>query len=174
MTRKTFRKILAIIIWLAPIWLASCVVFLGDFIVEGGLLWPPLTGFAVLFALGGVILGAFDLALLAAFPQRVFAVMSSEVLVAVPLFVFMGVMLERSRVAEDLLDAMSRALGARPGGLALSVTTVGMLLAASTGIVGATVVTMGLLALPTMLARGYKPSFALTAMHNHLGAKFPI
>ena len=121
-----------------------------------------LAGVAVLFALGGVILGAFDLALLAAFPQRVFAVMSSEVLVAVPLFVFMGVMLERSRVAEDLLDAMSRALGARPGGLALSVTTVGMLLAASTGIVGATVVTMGLLALPTMRSFGLFSRFAMS------------
>lgn len=119
-----------------------------------------LAGVAALFALGGALLGVFDLALLAAFPQRIFSVMSSEVLVAVPLFVFMGVMLERSRVAEDLLEAMSRMLGARPGGLALSVTVVGMLLAASTGIVGATVVTMGLLALPTMLARGYKPSFA--------------
>ncbi len=119
-----------------------------------------LAGAATLFALIGAFAGAFDLALLAAFPQRIFSVMSSEVLVAVPLFVFMGVMLERSRVAEDLLDAMSRALGKRPGGLALSVTAVGMLLAASTGIVGATVVTMGLLALPTMLARGYRPSFA--------------
>ena len=119
-----------------------------------------LAGTATIFALAGHFAGAFDLALLVAFPQRIFAVMSSEVLVAVPLFVFMGVMLERSRVAEDLLDTMGQAFGSRPGGLALSVTIVGMLLAASTGIVGATVVTMGLLALPTMLNRGYSPSFS--------------
>jgi TRAP-type mannitol/chloroaromatic compound transport system permease large subunit len=86
--------------------------------------------------------------------------MSNEVLVAVPLFVFMGVMLERSKVAEELLDGMGRLFGGLPGGIAYSVTVVGMLLAASTGVVGATVVTMGLLSLPTMLTRGYSASFA--------------
>ncbi|MEM7425080.1 MAG: TRAP transporter large permease subunit [Pseudomonadota bacterium] len=139
----------------ATMLLAVCGLLMAGFPVAF-----TLAGVATLFALGGAAAGAFDLALLAAFPQRIFAVMSSEVLVAVPLFVFMGVVLERSRVAEDLLDAMSRSIGSLPGGLALAVTLVGMLLAASTGIVGATVVTMGLLALPTMLARGYRPSFA--------------
>ena len=119
-----------------------------------------LAGVATLFALLGAFLGVFDLGLLVAFPQRIFAVMSSEVLVAVPLFVFLGVMLERSKVAEDLLSTMSQAFGARPGGLAVSVTLVGMLLAASTGIVGATVVTMGLLALPTMMRAGYGHAFS--------------
>ena len=76
------------------------------------------------------------------------------------LFVFLGVMLERSKVAEDLLSTMSQTFGARPGGLAISVTLVGMLLAASTGIVGATVVTMGLLALPTMLKANYNRAFS--------------
>ena len=119
-----------------------------------------LAGSALIFAGIGSLLGMFDLSLLSAFPQRIFSTMSSEVLVAVPLFVFMGVMLERSKVAEELLDNMGRAFGALPGGLAYSVTVVGALLAASTGIVGATVVTMGLLSLPTMIRRGYNIPFA--------------
>ena len=86
--------------------------------------------------------------------------MNNEVLIAVPLFVFMGVMLEKSRIAEELLDAMALMFGPMRAGLGISVTLVGMLLAASTGIVGATVVTMGLLSLPTMLRRGYDPKVA--------------
>jgi tripartite ATP-independent transporter DctM subunit len=86
--------------------------------------------------------------------------MTNETLIAVPLFVFMGVMLERSRVAESLLDTMAMLFGPLRGGLGISVTLVGMLLAASTGIVGATVVTMGLLSLPIMMRRGYSPSLA--------------
>ena len=86
--------------------------------------------------------------------------MSNETLVAVPLFVFMGITLERARIAEDLLDTLSSLFGSLRGGLGISVTLVGMLLAASTGIVGATVVTMGLLSLPTMLKRGYAPDIA--------------
>jgi tripartite ATP-independent transporter DctM subunit len=119
-----------------------------------------LAGASGAFALLGYGLGAFDLTFLTAMPQRIYATMSNEVLVAVPLFVFMGVMLERSKVAEELLDGMGRLFGGLPGGIAYSVTVVGMLLAASTGVVGATVVTMGLLSLPTMLARGYSASFA--------------
>ncbi|HFB98021.1 MAG TPA: TRAP transporter large permease subunit, partial [Bryobacterales bacterium] len=119
-----------------------------------------LAGTGLLFALFGHLIGVFSLSFLYAFPQRIFAIMSSEVLVAVPLFVFMGVMLERSKVAEELLDNMGRAFGSRPGGLAYSVTVVGALLAASPGIVGATVVTMGLLSLPTMLRRGYNIPFS--------------
>ena len=86
--------------------------------------------------------------------------MTNEVLVAVPLFVFMGVMLERSKVAEDLLQTLGLLFGSLSGGLGISVVLVGMLLAASTGIVGATVVTMGLLSLPTMLKAGYDPKLA--------------
>ena len=119
-----------------------------------------LAGTASIFAFLGYLLGVFDLSFLTAFPQRIFAIMNSEILVAVPLFVFMGVMLERSKVAEELLDNMGRLFGAFPGGLVFSVSIVGALLAASTGIVGATVVTMGLLSLPTMLKRGYSKTLA--------------
>ncbi len=130
------------------------------FLIMGYPVAFTLAGTGLLFALAGSLLGNFDVSILTAFPQRIFAIMSSEVLVAVPLFVFMGVMLERSKVAEELLDNMGRAFGSRPGGLAYSVTVVGALLAASTGIVGATVVTMGLLSLPTMLRRGYNIPFS--------------
>ncbi len=105
-------------------------------------------------------MGEFHIIFYAAIPSRVFGVMSNEILVAVPLFVFMGVMLERSKVAEDLLKTMGQCFGRLPGGLGISVTLVGMLLAASTGIVGATVVTMGLLSLPTMLRAGYDHKLA--------------
>ena len=114
-----------------------------------------LAGSAMAFAFIGYFLNVFDITFLAAFPQRIFATMTNEVLVAVPLFIFMGVMLERSKIAEQLLDNMGRLFGRLPGGIAFSVTIVGALLAASTGIVGATVVTMGLLSLPTMIRRGY-------------------
>ncbi len=128
-----------------------------------------MIGFPVAFSLGGVALifaglgaafGAFDISFLGFFPNRIFGFMTNEVLIAVPLFVFMGVMLERSKVAEELLDTLGMAFGSLPGGLGISVCVVGALLAASTGIVGATVVTMGLLSLPTMLRRGYDPSLA--------------
>jgi tripartite ATP-independent transporter DctM subunit len=119
-----------------------------------------LSGTALLFALFGSATGTFDPAYLAAVPSRLFGIMVNQTLVAVPLFVFMGVMLERSKLAENLLDTLSALFGAIRGGLSMAVTLVGMLLAASTGIVGATVVTMGLLSLPTMLRRGYDPGVA--------------
>jgi len=119
-----------------------------------------LGGTALAFALLGDVLGLFDPAFLAALPNRIYGVMTNETLIAAPLFVFMGVMLERSQVAESLLDTMAMLFGSVRGGLGISVTLVGMLLAASTGIVGATVVTMGLLSLPTMLRRGYDPKIA--------------
>ena len=114
-----------------------------------------LGGTALIFAGAGVLAGVFNEALLSGLPNRIFGIMSNETLIAVPLFVFMGVTLERARIAEELLDTLSRLFGSLRGGLGISVTLVGMLLAASTGIVGATVVTMGLLSLPTMLRRGY-------------------
>ena len=119
-----------------------------------------LGGTALLFASAGVIGGGFDAAFLTGLPSRIFGIMSNETLVAVPLFVFMGITLERARIAEDLLETLSALFGRLRGGLGISVTLVGMLLAASTGIVGATVVTMGLLSLPTMLKRGYSPEIA--------------
>ncbi len=119
-----------------------------------------LAGGALLFAILAWALGVFDISLLRAFPQRIFAIMRNEVLVAVPLFVFMGVMLERSNIAQELLENMGRLFGSLRSGLGISVCIVGALLAASTGIVGATVVTMGLLSLPTMLRHGYDPRLA--------------
>ncbi len=119
-----------------------------------------LGGTALAFAFVGGWLDLFDPAFLEALPNRLYGIMTNETLIAVPLFIFMGVMLERSRVAESLLDTMAMLFGPLRGGLGISVALVGMLLAASTGIVGATVVTMGLLSLPTMLRRHYNPALA--------------
>src|SRR5690554_7392129 len=140
-----------------PLWMfaAVCLVLMLGYPVAF-----TLAGVALVFAGGGIIGGIFSPALLHTFPSRIFGIMSNYTLVAVPLFVFMGVMLEKSRLAEALLSNMARACGRLPGGLGLSVILVGALLAASTGIVGATVVTMGLISLPTMLRQGYHPSLA--------------
>ncbi len=135
----------------------------------GAIIVVLLAGYPVAFTLAGVSLlvaalamafGAFEPALLLTLPFRIFGIMTNEILVAVPLFVFMGVTLQRSRVAEDLLETLSRLCAALPAGLGISVLLVGTLLAASTGIVGATVVTLGLLALPGMLRRGYDPALS--------------
>ena len=119
-----------------------------------------LAGVALIFALIGIMTGMFDPAFLSAFPSRIFGIMSNETLIAVPVFVFMGVMLERSKLADQLLQALAQLMRRVPGGLGLAVMLVGALMAASTGIVGATVVTMGLLSLPTMLRNNYAPSIA--------------
>jgi tripartite ATP-independent transporter DctM subunit len=119
-----------------------------------------LAGTALLFALAGTLSGHFDMAFLQAMPNRLFGTMDNTTLIAVPLFVLMGVMLEKSRLSEDLLESMADLLGGFRSGLGISVVVVGALLAASTGIVGATVVTMGLMSLPTMLKRGYSPAQA--------------
>ena len=132
-----------------------------------------LTGYPVAFALGGtallfsfigILTGTFDPAFLTALPNRLYGIMTNMTLIAVPLFIFMGVMLEKSKVADKLLDTMALLFGSMRGGLGISVIIVGMLLAASTGIVGATVVTMGLLSLPTMIKRGYDPAIATGAI----------
>ncbi|HQZ30782.1 MAG TPA: TRAP transporter large permease subunit [Arenimonas sp.] len=146
--------------------LMLCLLLLGLF---AGL----ASGFPVAFVLGGVALlvaglgmalGNFDPSFLEAFPNRIFGVMTNETLVAVPLFVFMGIMLERSRIAESLLEAVASLFGRKRGGLVVAVLLVGALLAASTGIVGATVVAMGLISLPTMLRNGYCPRLASGAI----------
>ena len=142
--------------WVAGLLFVTVIVFL----LAGFPVAFTLGGTALIFAGAGVLGGGFNEALLTGLPNRIFGVMSNETLVAVPLFVFMGVTLERARIAEDLLETLSLLFGRLRGGLGISVTLVGMLLAASTGIVGATVVTMGLLSLPTMLKRGYSPSVA--------------
>ena len=132
-----------------------CLVLLAGYPVAFS-----LAGTALAFAGFGIISGTFEPAFLNALPSRLLGIMTNQTLLAVPLFVLMGVMLEKSRAAEELLDNMARLFGRMRGGLGISATLVGMLLAASTGIVGATVVTMGLLSLPTMLRRGYDPALA--------------
>lgn len=123
-----------------------------------------LFGFPVAFTLGGlsVIFGYFTLGIefFNFLPSRIMGVMSNYVLIAVPLFIYMGIMLEKSGIAEELLDTMAILFGKVRGGLAISVIVVGTMLAASTGIVGATVITMGLISLPTMLRRNYDPALA--------------
>ena len=142
-------------------WLAlGLFVAVFIFLLSGFPVAFTLAGTALLFAGIGSLTGDFDNAFLQALPNRLYSIMINQTLVAVPLFVFMGVMLERSRIAENLLDTMARLFGSLRGGIGISVTLVGMMLAASTGIVGATVVTMGLLSLPTMLKRGYDPRIA--------------
>jgi tripartite ATP-independent transporter DctM subunit len=119
-----------------------------------------LAGVSLLFASVAAAFGAFDIAYLEALPSRIFGTMNNETLMAVPLFVFMGLVLERARIADDLLETLGMLFGRVRGGLGVSVIVVGALLAASTGIVGATVVTMGLLSLPVMLKHGYDPKVA--------------
>ena len=119
-----------------------------------------LAGSALAFALIGSWLGVFDLRLLNSLPLRFYATLTNEVLVAIPLFIFMGVLLERSRLGEELLETLGALFGRVRGGLGYAVIIVGMLLAATTGIIGATVVTMGLISLPGMLRAGYDPKLA--------------
>lgn len=119
-----------------------------------------LSGTAILFALFGLYMDMFDLSFLGAFPERIYGIIGNQTLIAIPLFIFMGVMLERAKISEELLETMGLLFGKIRGGLGISVCIVGALLAASTGIVGATVVTMGLISLPTMLRFKYSPSFA--------------
>jgi tripartite ATP-independent transporter DctM subunit len=135
--------------------LVVCLVLMAGYPVA-----LSLSGTALIFALAGYATGTFDMAFLQALPNRLFGTIKNTTLIAVPLFVFMGVMLEKSRLAEDLLESMADLLKGFRSGLGLSVVLVGALLAASTGIVGATVVTMGLMSLPTMLKRGYSSSQA--------------
>lgn len=119
-----------------------------------------LAGVSLIYALIGSSVGLFDLAYISALPSRIYGIMTNDLLIAVPLFVFMGVMLERAKIAEELLENMASLCWRMRSGLGLSTMLVGALLAASTGIVGATVVTMGLISLPTMLKRGYSPQIA--------------
>ncbi|GGB35699.1 C4-dicarboxylate ABC transporter [Roseibium aquae] len=140
-----------------------------DLIMFGALIAFILMGYPVAFTIAGVAtgfallgwaLGDFSIQFMGAMGQRFFGVLTNPVLTAIPLFVLMGVILEKSRIAEDLLETMGRLFGRMRGGLGVSVVLVGALLAASTGIVGATVVAMGLIALPTMLRNGYDPKLA--------------
>ena len=119
-----------------------------------------LSGVSIIFALFCSLTGNFDLSILFALPSRIFGIITNETLIAIPMFIFMGIMLEKSKIAEKLLESMSSLFGNIKGGLGISVIIVGALLAASTGIVGATVVTMGLLSLPSMLKQKYDVKIA--------------
>src|SRR3954469_18722569 len=136
------------------------VVAVCGFLFFGYPVALTLGGVSLAFAALGHLTGAMGFSFVGALPQRIYGVMTNEVLLAVPLFIFMGVMLERSRIAEDLLERMGLMFGSLRGGLGYSVVLVGGLLAASTGLVGATAVTMGLVMLPTMLRHGYDPRLA--------------
>lgn len=134
----------------ALMFISACLALMAGYNVAF-----TLAGISVIFAGIATALGLFDPVFLLSLPGRIYPLVTREILIAVPLFVFMGVMLEKSRIAEELLQNMGDLFGPLRGGLGISVIFVGALLAASTGIVGATVVTMGLLSLPTMLKRGY-------------------
>ena len=132
-----------------------CLVLLAGFPVAFS-----LAGTAIIFAGIGIFSGTFESAFLGAIPNRLYGDMTNMTLVAVPLFVFMGVLLEKSNLAQDLLSNMAEVIGGFRGSLAISVIFVGALIAASTGIVGATVIAMGLISLPIMLSRKYDPSLS--------------
>src|SRR6201998_151250 len=134
---------------------AVCALLLAGYPVA-----LTLAGVSLGFAILGAAFGVMNLALLGALPARIFGIMTNDVLLAIPLFIFMGVMLERSRIAEELLETMGRLFGRLPGGLGVSVIVVGVLLAAAKGGVGAPTVTMGLIVLPTMLRHGYDKALA--------------
>ena len=134
-----------------------------------------LSGISILFALICIPFGIFDPAIFKSIPLRIFGIMNNVTLLAVPLFIFMGTVLERSGIASKMLENMALAFKNIRGGLSISIIVVGALLAASTGIVGATVVTMGLMSLPVLIQQGYKKDFSagLIASTGTLGQIIP-
>ncbi len=142
--------------WLGPVMFAGALVFLS----MGYPVAFSLGGVAIAFGILGVILGVFDPIFLTAMPQRIFGIMANYTLLAIPYFIFLGAMLEKSGIAERLLETMGILFGRLRGGLALAVVVVGALLAATTGVVAATVVAMGLISLPVMLRYGYNKELA--------------
>jgi len=145
---------------LAEVLAVLMVVALCGLLMAGYPVALTLGGVSLAFAVLGHALGVMNFAFMGALPQRVFGVMTNDVLLAIPLFIFMGVMLERSGIAEELLETMGRLFGSLRGGLGLSAVIVGTLLAAAKGVVGATAVTMGLIVLPAMVRHGYDPRLA--------------
>ncbi|GAX38566.1 TRAP transporter large permease [Nodularia sp. NIES-3585] len=157
--------------WLGLVMFAGALVLLS-------LGYPvafSLGGVSILFGIVGISLGVFDPVFLTAMPQRIFGIMANYTLLAIPYFIFMGSMLEKSGIAENLLETMGIVLGRLRGGLALAVVLVGALLAATTGVVAATVVAMGLISLPIMLRYGYNKQFAtgVIAASGTLGQIIP-
>ncbi len=142
--------------WLGPMMFGGALVFLSF----GYPVALSLGGVAILFAIIGTALGVFDPIFLSAMPQRIFGIMANATLLAIPFFIFLGSMLEKSGIAEQLLETMGILLGRLRGGLALAVILVGTMLAATTGVVAATVVAMGLISLPIMLRYGYNKELA--------------
>ncbi len=157
--------------WLAPLMFAGALIL----IFTGFPVALALGGTALLFAFIGVEMGMFDWPLLLAMPDRTFGIMSNFVLLAVPFFIFMGTMLEKSKLAEDLLTTVGQVFGPLRGGLALAVVFVGALLAAATGVVGASVVAMGMISLPVMMRYGYSKelSAGVIAASGTLGQIIP-
>ncbi len=147
-------------IFTQEIMIISMLLTMFLFLLTGYPVAFTIAGVPLLFALFGQLIGIFDMSYVAALPNRIYGIMTNDLLISVPLFVFMGVMLQKSKIAEELLESMAILMSNVRSGLTISVTLVGALLAASTGIVGATVVTMGLLSLPTMLKKGYSPSLS--------------
>ncbi len=141
---------------MAPLMFAALVILL----LFGYPVAFALAANGLLFAAIGVLNGHFDFALLQALPERVYGILSNSTLLAIPFFTFMGLVLERSGMAEDLLDTIGQLFGAVRGGLAYAVIFVGALLAATTGVVAASVIAMGLISLPMMLRYGYNPRLA--------------
>ncbi len=140
-----------------PVLMVLCI-FAG--LVMGYPVAFTIGGVSLLFAFGGAYFDVFTLSYLNSLPSSIYGVMTSDLLIAVPLFVFMGIVLERAKIAEELLETMAALFGSFKAGLGVSVLMVGAMLAASTGIVGATVVTMGLISLPSMLKNGYCPKLS--------------
>jgi len=157
--------------WLGPAMFGGALVFL----FMGYPVAFALGGVAIAFALLGTVLGAFDPIFLSALPQRIFGIMANSTLLAIPYFIFLGATLEKSGIAEQLLETMGIVLGRLRGGLALAVVIVGALLAATTGVVAATVVAMGLISLPIMLRYGYNKELAtgVIAASGTLGQIIP-
>ena len=156
-------------------WIFAMLVAVAALLMSGFPVAFALAGGSLLTAGVGYAAGVFDASYLSAIPLRLYGVMTNETLIAVPLFVFMGVLLERGKISEELLLSMGQLFGRMRGGLAVSVCVVGAILAASTGIVGATVVTMGLISLPVMLRHHYNPSLAcgVIAASGTLGQIIP-
>ena len=143
--------------WLAPLMFIGALLL----IFTGFPVALALGGTAMIFAVIGIEMGMFDWPLLLALPDRTFGIMSNFVLLAIPFFIFMGTMLEKSRLAEDLLTTVGQVFGPVRGGLAFAVVFVGALLAAATGVVGASVVAMGLISLPVMMQYGYSKELSV-------------
>ena len=161
--------------WLRPLFAPLMLVTLAALLMCGFPVAFTLMGTAVAFASIGGALGFFDATWLAALASRILGLMNDDLLQAIPVFIYLGVILQRTTLSADLLDTMAAVFGGRAGGLGISSVVLGLLLAPTTGVVGATVLTIGLLTLPSMLAAGYDRRFAsgIVACAGTLGTVIP-